>query len=183
MTQKSVNTGDNNTVVQVEGSNNTVNLGSTYSIKLTRYESLVDIDNDLGRLSPYTLFTPLIGREQEISSLNEFLEDDRSLLVRVITGDGGTGKTRLALELCEQANSRGWDAGFASRSELHKLTSGMDIGAWEWKKPTLIVVDYAAQHADLLRRWLDDLTERTTSHTIPLRMLLLERKAGGAGSF
>ena len=43
--------------------------------------------------------------------------------------------------------------------------------------PTLIVVDYAAEQAELLGKWLDELTDRTAPSAPALRLLLLERHA------
>src|SRR5690349_18925480 len=41
--------------------------------------------------------TPFIGRQVELAKLNELLNDERVRLI-TITGIGGTGKTRLAIE-------------------------------------------------------------------------------------
>ena len=45
--------------------------------------------------------TPLIGRERELESLQQLLRDPSVRLV-TLTGAGGSGKTRLGLELCRQ---------------------------------------------------------------------------------
>jgi predicted ATPase/DNA-binding SARP family transcriptional activator len=48
---------------------------------------------------------PLVGRERELEELLELLEGRRSRLV-VLTGAGGSGKTRLALEVARRAEGR-----------------------------------------------------------------------------
>ena len=106
-----------------------------------------------------------------------YLTDPRPLLARVLVGGGGSGKTRLALELCEQASATGWDTGFVTRTELRRFFAQQNLSAWGWRKPTLIVVDYAAEHAELLGHWLDELVDRAAPPIQPLRMLLLERSA------
>lgn len=46
-----------------------------------------------------------------------------------------------------------------------------------WQHPTLIVIDYAAQHAQALGPWIEELADRPGSPSRPLRLLLLERNA------
>ncbi|WP_321917451.1 MULTISPECIES: tetratricopeptide repeat protein [Paraburkholderia] len=167
--------GTGNTFVQITGNGNTVVAGHAY-LTLTRFVARRQIRQDLDRLSPYTLSTPLLGREAESASLHTFLNDPRSILARVLIGGGGSGKTRLALELCEKI-AGGWNAGFVTRTELRRFFAEQNLSDWGWQKPTLIVVDYAAEHAELLRDWLDELTDRTTEPAHVLRLLLLERHA------
>ena len=176
MTQEASNVGDGNTIVQIVGDGNTVAAGRPH-LGLTRYVARRQIRQDLDRLSPYTRSTPLLGREAELASLHAYLSDPRPLLARVLVGGGGSGKTRLALELCEQASATGWDTGFVTRTELRRFFAQQNLSAWGWRKPTLIVVDYAAEHAQLLGHWLDELVDRAAPPIQPLRMLLLERSA------
>jgi predicted ATPase len=46
-------------------------------------------------------FTPFIGRSQELEKLSQLLQDGRSRLITLL-GEGGIGKTRLALAAAEQ---------------------------------------------------------------------------------
>lgn len=77
---------------------------------------IISTDSDLNKLSPYAQFTTQIGRNVELQILMAFLQDDFPLLCRMITGNGGSSKTRLALMLCELANV--WQAGFVTHAEL-----------------------------------------------------------------
>ena len=88
-----------------------VELG-TYPLKgLSRPETvyqlwLPDLPNDFPLLLSPAEFagnlpqppTPIVGREQELSDLNRLLTADGARLV-TLTGPGGTGKTRLCLEV------------------------------------------------------------------------------------
>jgi hypothetical protein len=168
--------GVGNTVVQIEGDGNTIAVGHPH-LALTRFESRRQLREGLGRLSPYTRSTSLLGRETELINLRTFLTDPRPLLARVLIGRAGSGKTRLALELCEEFALKGWATGFATRSELHRFFCQQNLSGWGWSKPTLLVVDYAAEQAKTLRDWFDELADRMAQAHPPLRILLLERNA------
>lgn len=72
----------------------------------------------VGCTRPFDLLVPeqrgltLVGREEELAALTDWLDAPGGFSVRCIVGRPGTGKTRLALELCERAEARGWSAGF-----------------------------------------------------------------------
>ncbi len=177
MQQQASVPGSGNTIVQVVGDGNVVNATGAPHLTLTRFLARRQIRQDLDRLSPYTRSAPLFGRDTELAGLHAFLREPRALSVRVLTGGGGSGKTRLALELTEQATELGWSAGFVTRHELGRFFAQQNLSAWGWQHPTLIVVDYASEHAELLGRWLGELADRAQPPDHPLRMLLLERDA------
>lgn len=177
MQQDASVSGTGNVVVQIVGDGNRVEVGHPH-LTLTLYLARRQIRTDLDRLSPYTRSVPLIGRDREMASLWAFLDDPRPLTARVLIGGAGSGKTRLALELCEQAHAKGWSAGFVGRHELKRFFTQQNLSVWGWNRPTLMVVDYAAEHAELLGQWLDELADRLVPDgTPPLRLLLLERHA------
>nr|WP_315230259.1 tetratricopeptide repeat protein [uncultured Albidiferax sp.] len=169
-------TGDHNTVVQIAGDHNTVVLGRAF-LALTRFEGQRHSNHPLSALSPYSRSTHLLGRDDELASLRAFLSSPQPISVRVLVGGGGSGKTRLALELCDQMQAEGWDTGFATGTEMERFFAGQNLSTWGWQNPTLVVVDYAAAKAQGLGHWLDELADRTASTPHPLRILLLERYA------
>ena len=98
---------------------------------------------DLSLLLASTAITELIGREQLWQDCLKWCKDS-SLLpfsVRCITGNGGSGKTRFALELVHHLRGlQGWDARFVrfeknEAFELWAKTSGSNH--------VLLVFDYA----------------------------------------
>ena len=53
---------------------------------------------------------PLVGRARELAALEALMETPaEGTSVVIITGEGGVGKSRLALELGERADRRGWN--------------------------------------------------------------------------
>ena len=101
--------------------------------------------------------------------------------MRVLTGRAGSGKTRVALELCEEVQ-KDWDAGFVRDLELRRFLGAQNLSTWGWQRPALVVIDYAASHAVPLCGWLGELADYSGPATERLRLLLLERQAdAGAG--
>jgi hypothetical protein len=164
------------TIVQIVGGGDTVVGGHPY-LTLRRYIPRWRIRQYLDRLSPYSLSTPLLWRKAELVGLDAFLHDPRPIPARVITGGGGSEKTRLALEFCEKATTAGWSASLVERDERRRFYDGQNLSAWGWQKPALIVVDDAALSAELLQGWFNELSDRTVPTKQALRLLLLERNA------
>ena len=180
MEQRAEVDGSGNVVVQIEGDRNTVNLKGLAHLTLTRFLQLRAPRSDADRLSPYALWIPLVGRERELADLRSWLDSEQAISVRVLTGRAGSGKTRLALELCEDIR-KAWDAGFVRYLELRRFMEKQNLSTWGWQRPTLVVIDYAASHADVLYGWLSELADYSERARERLRLLLLERHAD-AGS-
>jgi tetratricopeptide (TPR) repeat protein len=174
--------GRGNIVVQALGSGNNVvvNAGIAH-LRLTQFEGrtarVVGQSSDAALLSAYRSdVVPLLGRDAELADLKGWLARDAGVSVRVLTGAGGRGKTRLALELARQASGDGWLAGMVEPKELDRFRSQQNVADWGWDGPTLVVADDAASRVDQLRDWLGELADAPRDQP-PLRMLLLERQA------
>lgn len=59
----------------------------------------------MAQAEPPATFTPLLGREHDLKAATAMLDRDEVRLL-TLSGPGGVGKTRLALELTEQAQTR-----------------------------------------------------------------------------
>ena len=168
--------GQGNVTVQIVGEHNQVTVAGTAALRLTMYARRRREAGETGLLSPYTQSIDLIGREPQLAELKAWLGSGRDIAIQVRTGKAGTGKTRLAFDLCDKLQGGDWQAGFVNGEHLMNLVT--DAGArWGWDVPTLAVVDYAAQWADGLRRWFSQLADYAPTDAPPLRILLLERQA------
>jgi hypothetical protein len=115
-----------------------------------------------------------LGREHALEDLAGWCATGRSLELRVVTGGGGAGKTRLAAELCVRLRGDGWDTGFADAS-----SPGGD-SRLELERRTLVVVDDADVEVELVADLLIQLAYQAESP--PLRLLLLARYQGVVGA-
>ncbi|MGW0778314.1 AAA family ATPase [Streptomyces sp. NPDC002835] len=115
------------------------------------------------------------GREDELRTLRDWCQRDaEGFSVRVITGPGGQGKSRLARRLSDILREEGWVTGHL-RAELHDSDLALpELRSLETALPFLLVVDYADARPSLVRRVIDQL--RSCRHRT--RLLLLARAGG-----
>lgn len=124
-------------------------------------------------VAPEYGIVPFHGRARDLGELQAWSTGDPGLELGLVLGPGGTGKTRLAAELCRRAQIDGAMAGFLETgltpAELGRLG--------EVTAPLLVVVDDAPGRVEevavLLRKLADAEGEA------PQRVLLLARGAGG----
>ena len=116
-------------------------------------------------LSWKSRLTDLIGREQELKALHDWTDSPNPISSRMIIGEGGTGKTRLAFEFARQLREqKGWQAGEAQGLSGCWYTAGAG---------TLLVIDYPEQRPEKVSALLDALARQQLS--CKLRVLLLGR--------
>jgi tetratricopeptide (TPR) repeat protein len=111
------------------------------------------------------------GREDELAVLTAWCEDGTGPTLRLVTGAGGTGKTRLALRFADSARQLGWHPHWVgdgheaeALARVRAVTSGR----------VLLIVDYAETRTALIGL----LREAATDRGAALRILLLARSVG-----
>ena len=113
---------------------------------------------------------PYVARGSLLAGLLEWVAGPEPFSGCVVGGRGGTGKTRLGVELCERAAAQGWLCGLLAR--------GADAAAMEAlveaPTPRLVVVDYAETRIEQLEVLLPALALRATPEH-PVRAVLLVR--------
>jgi len=135
---------------------------------------------ELDLLVPEAGKLPFLGREDILAELRAWLDDEADISVHAVIGRAGTGKTRLALEFVggvesDPARKGQWIAGFISPGDLSPVVETLATHNFAWERPTLLVIDYAAQCHSAMARWLDRLAYQTLDTR--LRFLLLDREA------
>ncbi|MDP2698766.1 hypothetical protein [Thalassospira sp.] len=124
----------------------------------------------------------LYGRKAEISLLHQFA-GDLSLCGRIfnfrwmlLTGDGGTGKTRLAYDFTRKhLHPNVWDAG---RLLVKDLQDFNNLEKWRPRQPTFIVIDYVSGQPEKTGDLMRIFARQAAQYDFPVRLLLLERNAG-----
>jgi hypothetical protein len=92
--------------------------------------------------------------------------------VRLVTGPGGAGKTRLGLRLCAQLRAMDWSAGLLSASAPDSALAQLGTIS----RPCLVVIDDAETRREQVSAALRSLAVAGGS---PGRLLLLARSGGG----
>ena len=116
---------------------------------------------------------PFHGRAREMDELSLWFASSDPVAVRLLSGAGGMGNTRLAIALCEQQSLSGWQAGFVD-TDPHFSRDNLLDRVFSSQTPTLLVVDYAETQRPLLIQLLKKAL--TAPHVV--RLLLLARTAG-----
>src|SRR6267378_3136081 len=105
---------------------------------------------ELDLLVPETGKLPLIGRQDLLAELRAWLDDEVDISVHALIGPAGSGKTRLAIGLCQAIDGdpggkSAWIAGFLSAGDLTPVVDTLATRSFTWERPTLLVIDNAAQ--------------------------------------
>lgn len=116
---------------------------------------------------------PFHLRDRELDDLLGWALDERELGIRLYTGPGGQGKTRLALRLCDVLRDEGWRTGFV-RLKADKAAEEALEEIFAGGGPVLAVIDYAETRRRLLVPLAELIFERRQDG--PFRIILLSRR-------
>lgn len=116
-------------------------------------------------LLPEYRLVPLVGREQVVADLVDWCRGPAEVSIGTIQDVGGTGKTRLAVEVGQALARAGWTTGFLRRDSSPPPSRG----------PRLVIVDYASEHDPTERNQAFERLIGSASAMEPVRLLLLDR--------
>jgi tetratricopeptide (TPR) repeat protein len=114
------------------------------------------------------LVKDLVGRRTDLESLISWAcDNDQRIALRILSGAGGVGKSRLAAEVATALRQREWNTGLIA---LHHPES-MPLPAT--KRGLFVVIDYPESNLDRVRTLLHKISELKTPGKI--RLLLISR--------
>jgi tetratricopeptide (TPR) repeat protein len=132
------------------------------------WRELPDDPNAVFRLLSWRArLVPLIGREKEKDALLNWTREKRQISVRILSGPGGAGKTRLAADFAQQLRELDWTAGFVS------LAEPMIVPVRQ--RGLLLLIDYPEEQPENVVALLRNLAA-TEAPPAPVRVLLLSRQ-------
>ncbi|WP_158281165.1 tetratricopeptide repeat protein [Promicromonospora sp. AC04] len=120
-------------------------------------------------LSPDRQVVPFQGRTDELQALVRWCEGE-GVPLRLVTGPGGVGKSRLAAELKELMARDGWECVAVGEEQEATVLARVRSST---NRPVLLIVDYADT-----RHELDDLVRQVAAEPAGVRVLLIARSAG-----
>lgn len=121
-------------------------------------------------------YTTFVGRENELESLRKFsLKSikDKNFLWWYLVGKGGSGKSRIAHELCLQLKVFDFYAGFIEKDSIKNNSLW---NKWKPIKHTLIIVDYANEQIEATISLIKSLESRQYTFDYNVRLLLIDRE-------
>lgn len=146
--------------------------GKNLEISLSNIDSIPP--KNLSALKYQSQLTSFVGRDSEFAELEKFMDSPEKIQWIVIEGQGGVGKSRLALELAKKYIKKNWHCGFYTEANEHGFNS------WNPEKPHLIICDYVlGREKDITSKInkaieLESLNELSFS----VRYVLIERTGG-----
>lgn len=117
---------------------------------------------------------PFTGRKGALATLRGWAVGPERLSAALVTGPGGSGKTRLAVELCKELAASGWDTGVLPAGSLPGLLSDPDL-RFDAVRPTLLVLDFPEPSSTPAA----ELVRRLAGGHPKVRLLLLARTSAG----
>src|SRR6266487_3969376 len=122
-------------------------------------------------LDPRQEVVGFIGRENELAALVAWCEDESESRLRLVTGPGGVGKTRLAVELAQRMTRLGWMCTRVADGQEDEVIARFRATS---RRRALLVVDYAETRTGLSQM----LSQLADDHGEVIRVLMLARSAG-----
>ncbi|OUP79343.1 hypothetical protein B5F08_04985 [Anaeromassilibacillus sp. An172] len=145
---------------------------------INSFASVIDrISPKTLNLSPFHYRNDIItfrGREEEQKEIYSFLDDERKLLWMSISGDGGSGKSKLMYHMTQKLESNDcWKVIWLGEQSLQSI---MSKDKFEYPINLLFVCDYGGQFSEKLGDFIERLCTFDNTYSEKIRLIILERE-------
>lgn len=145
---------------------------------INSFASVIDgISPKTLNLSPFHYRNDIItfrGREEEQKEIYSFIDDERKLLWMSISGDGGSGKSKLMYHMTQRLQSNDcWKVIWLGEQSLQSI---MSKDKFEYPINLLFVCDYGGQFAEKLGDFIERLCTFDNTYSEKIRLVILERE-------
>ncbi|MEU9478295.1 tetratricopeptide repeat protein [Streptomyces sp. NPDC048191] len=148
--------------------------------RLFEHQPVTTVDTEWLRAQPSRMLdsraavVDFTGRDEELRALTAWRDTGPRLAVRWLHGEGGQGKTRLALQLASDAGARGWKVVDAVHgTDTHPPADLEQDLRPDGHAGVLVLVDYADRWPVSHLSWL--FHNQLLRKDVPARVLLLAR--------
>lgn len=117
---------------------------------------------------------PFYGRDQEIEILNKFLIYEAKFSIIAVTGNGGSGKSRLIYEFLKSVSD--WDKAYLDWREFSINQMNYIINSFVYDKDLILVIDYVLAYADEIGDWLCKIKNHMITLKNKIRIVVIERE-------
>lgn len=118
----------------------------------------------------YSRRLAFVGQKEELEQLENFCRSDQGLWWAV-TGQGGSGKSRLALEFANQKRNEGWDVYYNSRSPEKTYKKALKKDLYD----SLIILEGTLENVKTISELLRKPSQKRANHIRKIKILLLLR--------
>ncbi len=144
---------------------------------INSFASVIDgISPKTLNLSPFHYRNDIItfrGREEEQKEIYSFLDDERKLLWMSISGDGGSGKSKLMYHMTQRLESNDcWKVIWLGKESLQSI---MSKDKFQYPINILFVCDYGGQFVEKLGDFIERLCTFDNTYSEKIRLVILER--------
>jgi hypothetical protein len=113
-----------------------------------------------------------VGRDNDLEWLKGFADDPKLFAWASLFGPPGRGKTRLAIQWCEELQRAGWDAGI-----FDETCPLAELAYWRPRKNTVLIVDEAFRLNETVKVLVKGLARHSARSRHRVRVLFLDHGA------
>jgi len=144
--------------------------------------------NDKGKTLKHHLYysclkIKVVGYEVELLKLTDFLSLKVPFQWCLVTGEGGTGKSKLCYDFMQKKKHWGWQPCMPAESPKDYTKEYLDKCARCLGRKTLFILDYAEYNTTVILNWMSNTLRVGENRKKKIRVILIQRRASASRAF